>query len=232
MDLIPRYEGIYRAVVNNNKDPQNLRRIKVVVPQITGDQVTDWIWPVLSTKRPPKIGTGTWVMYIGGNPDYPVWIGEFGQAPQGVFSHGSFYSTQDQTTSINTETIVTYNNTDISEGVTLSGSQIKVDYDGTYNIMFSIQFHHLSGGGGGSSENVYVWFKKNGVSIPNSATYVTVDKGKYNLMAVNLFIPMKITDYVQLAWSSNTSDMRIEALPATSPHPAVPSVILTVNQIA
>ena len=232
MDLVPRYEGIYRAVVKNNNDPKNLRRIKVVVPQITGDQTTDWIWPVISTKRPPDIGTGTWVMYIGGNPEYPVWIGEFGESPQGMFGHGSFYSTQTQTTGINTETILTYNNTDISEGVKLSGNQIKVDYDGTYNVMFSIQFHHLSGGGGGSSENVYAWFKKNGVSIPNSATYVTVDKGSYNFMTVNLFIPMKITDYVQIAWSSNTSDMRVEALSAAAPHPAIPSVILTVNQIA
>jgi hypothetical protein len=232
MDLEPRYEVIYRAVLKNNNDPKNLRRIKVVVPQITGDQTTDWIWPVISTKRPPDIGTGTWVMYIGGNPEYPVWIGEFGESPQGMFGHGSFYSTQDQTTGLNTETIVTYNNTDISEGVTLSGSQIKVDYDGTYNFAFSIQFYHPSGGGGGSSENVYVWFKKNGVSIPQSATYITVDKGKYNLMALNLFIPMKITDYVQLAWSSNTSDMLIKAVPVASPHPAGPSVILTVNQIA
>lgn len=232
MDLIPRYEGIYRAVVKNNKDPQNLRRIKVVVPQITGDQVTDWIWPVVSTKRPPKIGTGTWIMYIGGNPDYPVWIGEFGKEPQGVFSHGSFFSTQTQTTAINTETIITYDNTDISEGVKLSGNQIKVDYDGTYNIMFSIQLRHLSGGGGGSNENAYVWFKKNGVSIPNSATFLTVSKGDYGFMTVNLFIPMKKTDYVQLAWSSTTSDMRLDALPASSPHPGIPSVILTVNQIA
>lgn len=232
MDLVPRYEGIYRAVVKNNQDPKNLRRIKVVVPQITGDQVTDWVWPILSTSRPPAIGTGAWITYIGGNPDYPVWIGEFGESLQGLFSHGSFYSTQDQTTGINTETIVTYTNTDISQGVSLSGSQIKVDYNGTYNFMFSIQLNHLSGGGGGASENAYVWFKKNGVNVPNSTTFITVAKGAYNFIAVNLYIPMKTTDYVQLAWSSNTSDMRLEAISAASPYPAIPSVILTVNQIA
>ena len=232
MDLIPRYEGIYRAVVKNNKDPQNLRRIKVVVPQITGDQVTDWVWPVISTERPPAIGSGAWITYIGGNPDYPVWLGEFGQDPQGMFCHGSFYSTQNQTTGVNTETIITYNNTDISQGVSLSGNQIKVDYDGTYNFMFSIQFLHITGGGSNQTENAYVWFKKNGINIPDSATYITATKGNYHFLTVNLFIPMKTSDYVQLAWSASATEMTLQALSAASPHPAVPSVILTVNQIA
>lgn len=232
MDKVSRYYGLYRGIVKDNKDPENLRRIKVLVPQITGDFVSNWVWPILSTKRPPAINQGVWVSYIGGDLEYPIWIGEYGKDLQGILSHGSFFSTQTQTTSVNTATTITYNNTDLSEGVYLSGSQIKVDYDGTYNFMFSIQFYHLSGGGGGSAQNAYVWFNKNGAAIPNSATYATIPKGNYNSMTVNLFVPMTINDTVELAWTSNSVDMQLKALAASSPHPAVPSVILTVNQVA
>ena len=71
------YEGIFRAIVKDIKDPQNLRRIKVSIPQVTGTETTDWAWPIMSTSRPPQIGSGVYLFYIGGDPDYPVWIGEF-----------------------------------------------------------------------------------------------------------------------------------------------------------
>ena len=73
-DQVRRYHSVYRGIVRDIRDPQNLRRIKVSVPQVTGPEITDWIWPMLSTKKPPAVGNGVWVFYIGGDPDYPVWI--------------------------------------------------------------------------------------------------------------------------------------------------------------
>lgn len=74
--------GFYRGVVQNNKDPLNQRRLQVLVPQATGAEVTDWIWPVephgIHT-APPKVGQGVWVSYISGDSEYPVWIGSFGK---------------------------------------------------------------------------------------------------------------------------------------------------------
>jgi hypothetical protein len=82
IDPINRYYGIYRGVVKNNKDPQSQRRLKVSVAQITGSETTEWAWPVepssISTDV-PVIGQGVWVMFIGGNPNYPVWSGIFGK---------------------------------------------------------------------------------------------------------------------------------------------------------
>ena len=83
MDFERKLPGIYRAIVHDNRDPKKLRRLKVKVTA-TGEQITNWIWPVISTKRPPAIGTGVYVMYIGGDPEYPVWIGEFGEAPRRI----------------------------------------------------------------------------------------------------------------------------------------------------
>lgn len=234
MDLIPRYEGIYRAVVKYNQDPKNLRRIRVVVPQITGDQVTDWIWPVISTKRPPKVGSGAWVMYIGGNPDYPVWIGEFGEEPQGVFSYGAFNSTQDQTIAvINTAYAMTFNNTDYSEGVLLkNNSELHVEYNGTYNIQFSAQVKHRTGGGGGVGNSLWIWFRKNGSNIVNSATSLNVQSGNYTVAAWNFLIDLKKGDYAQIMWAADNTSIALEYEAASGSVPAIPSVIVSMNQIA
>lgn len=73
--------GIYRGVVKDNADKQKQRRVKVIVPQITGEEVSNWAWPLEPSNihtEVPVVGQGVWVSYIGGDPDYPVWFGAFG----------------------------------------------------------------------------------------------------------------------------------------------------------
>ena len=230
MDFERTLPGIYRAVVHDNRDPKKLRRLKVKVTA-TGEQITNWVWPVISTKRPPAIGTGVYVMYVGGDPEYPVWIGEFGEDPQGVFAFGSWSSITDLTASINTPTAVPFNSTSFEEGVKLqSSSRLVVEESGVYNIQFSAQFYHTSGGGPGAT--VFVWFRKNGTDIPNSATTLHISSNTYDVMTVNLFEKMKPNDYFQVYWSTTNANIRIEHLAADSVHPAIPSIIVTVNQIA
>jgi len=82
VDNVRKNIGFYRGVVQNNKDPINQRRLQVLVPQTTGVEVTDWVWPVEPHgihSEPPKIGQGVWVSYISGDSEYPVWIGSFGK---------------------------------------------------------------------------------------------------------------------------------------------------------
>jgi hypothetical protein len=235
MDIIKRLQGIYRGVVIDNRDPLHLRRLKVKVQSTSfnSDSVTNWIWPVISTKRPPAIGTGVYILYVGGDPEYPVWIGEFSKEPQGVFSYGSWYSTQDQTpTVINTAYPITVNNFDYEEGIrVVDGSKFTVDLRATYNFQFSLQLH--STGGGGSGHTVQIWLRKNGTNVPNSATRIDVPTNNpYQVAAWNFFIELERDDYVQLVWSATNLNMAIEANTATSPAPAIPSVIVTMNQIA
>jgi len=83
MDSIKRLHGIYRAIVHDNRDPDNLRRLRLKV-QTTGfnaDSITDWVWPVDITSVSvdiPSVGQGVWITYAGGDPEYPVWLGSFG----------------------------------------------------------------------------------------------------------------------------------------------------------
>lgn len=233
MDFERTLPGVYRAVVHDNRDPKKLRRLKVKVTA-TGEQITNWVWPVISTKRPPAIGTGVYVMYVGGDPEYPVWIGEFGEDPQGVFAFGSWFSTVDQTAAaINTAYIITVNNQDYEQGIkVVDNSKFKVAESGTYNLQFSAQLQHRTGGGGGSGDNIWIWLKKNGSNVANSSTKLYIPTGKYQVAAWNFIVKLKYDDYLQLSWYVDTTDIAIEANGASGPSPAVPSLIVTMNQIA
>jgi hypothetical protein len=231
---IKRLYGVYRGIVVDNNDPQNLRRLKVSANTPTGTEVTNWIWPVLSTKRPPAKGSGVFVMYDGGDPDYPVWIGEFGDNPQGVFAYGSWSSSQDQTAaSINTSYDFSVNTKDYEEGISVvDSSKFTVKETGIYNLQFSAQIHHRTGGGGGSGDSIWIWLKKNGSNVANSATRLNLASGKYAVAAWNFFIDLKHGEYAQLAWATDTTQIAIEQESASSPRPAVPSLIVTMNQVA
>jgi hypothetical protein len=81
MDSIKRLYGVYRGVVQSNKDPQKQRRLKVQV-QTTGNETTEWAWPIEPSSihtEVPVVGQGVWVTYIGGDPEFPVWLGAFGK---------------------------------------------------------------------------------------------------------------------------------------------------------
>lgn len=74
--------GIYRATVYSNKDPLNQNRLRLQIPQVLGDQITEWVWPVriegLNTQL-PEPGQGVWVMFEGGDQSFPIWTGVFGK---------------------------------------------------------------------------------------------------------------------------------------------------------
>jgi len=77
-----RFYGVYRGTVQSNADPNNTRRLRLTVPQVMGEEPTDWSWPMDSAGAyftPPSIGQGVWVMFEGGDPSFPVWSNTFGK---------------------------------------------------------------------------------------------------------------------------------------------------------
>lgn len=76
-----RFFGVYRAVVFDNQDPNTLGRLRVKIPQIFADIPTGWCWAASPTgirTSVPQIGQGVWVLFEGGDPSFPMWIGVFG----------------------------------------------------------------------------------------------------------------------------------------------------------
>jgi hypothetical protein len=153
-----KYYGVYRGICKDIADPEELYRIRVEVPQVLGEQISDWAWPCspvtsndhhpnhkthkasetvsqiqnhsatftttsagdpshshsvtvtfshlptsveldhdhvdypetvydqlkpedhlehTNHRRVPEINQGVWVMFEGGDPNFPIWIGVF-----------------------------------------------------------------------------------------------------------------------------------------------------------
>lgn len=144
--------------------------------------------------------------------------------------YGQFYDTTIQTVgTINTAQAVTFDTTDISEGVQLrspSTSEIEVDTEGLYNFQVSVQIDTTSGG----TDLVYLWLRKNGTDIANSAFRAQIQGNNAELLqAFNLFVNMAPGDYVELMWASDDLDAELASFAATAFAPAIPSVIMTVS---
>ena len=78
------YYGKYRGTVVNNVDPMKLGRIQAMVPDVSGFSPTSWAMPCVPLAgiqngiyTVPVIGSGVWIEFEQGNPDYPIWAGCF-----------------------------------------------------------------------------------------------------------------------------------------------------------
>jgi hypothetical protein len=143
--------------------------------------------------------------------------------------YGSFYDTTTQTaTTINTAKAITFNNTDLSRGVYLGTptSRVYVDSEGIYNFDTSFQLDKTSGG----LAEFYFWFRLNGTDVPDSASQIRIQGNNAEIFSsLNYFFDLKANDYVELMFSVNALSVEITAFPAAAPVPAIPSIILTVN---
>jgi hypothetical protein len=145
----------------------------------------------------------------------------------------SFFSTVDQGPSAaNTIQAFTFNNSDWLTGVTLvNSSKVTVTNAGKYNIAFSAQMHQTNGSG-----IVNIWLNKNGTPLANSNTkFAITANNPYSVAALNLFVDAAAGDQYELMWSSDSEhtviEYEAEIGSGATLHPAVPSVILTINQV-
>lgn len=80
MSDVQHYGGLYRGVVHDTRDPLGQKRIKVRVPQLFGQDVTEWAWPVQMSTTDlalPEVGQGVWVAFESGDAGFPIWLGTF-----------------------------------------------------------------------------------------------------------------------------------------------------------
>ena len=143
--------------------------------------------------------------------------------------YGSFYDTTTQTaTVINTAKAITFNTTDLSNGVFIGTptSRIVVDSEGIYNFDTSFQLDKTAGGTGIFD----FWFRLNGVDVTDSCSRIRIQGNNAEIFSsLNYFFDLKANDYVELMFSVDTLSVEITAFPAAAPHPGIPSIILTVN---
>jgi hypothetical protein len=152
--------------------------------------------------------------------------------------YGAFQDSTDQVAA-NTTTAyaITFDTTDFNNGVTLSNSsRLNVSQSGIYNIQFSVQFKNTTN----DTQDVDVWFKKNGTNIDNSNSRFGLPARKSSgdpshlISAMNFFVSMETNDYIEIMWRPSDVGVSIEhfATSSTPTRPAIPSVIATVTFVS
>lgn len=156
----------------------------------------------------------------------------FRQLLLGFNNYGVFIDTTTQQPAvINTAYPITMNTTleafGVSRDLTYT-SRIGVAVGGIYNFQFSVQADNAGGG----TTNFWIWFRKNGVDVANSASHVVVSgPADQSVPAWNYMLTMDAGDYFELVWSADSVAAQIHYVAAAAPVPAVPSVILTVQYL-
>lgn len=157
----------------------------------------------------------------------------------GFGSYGSFYDTtsvllpQDQAVNVPLNTTALSNGVSIELDEFSSPTKIKFDSSGVFNISFSMQLQKSDTG----LDTVSIWLAQNGENVDNSSTDISlIDKNEASRLfaAWNFVVEASGGDYFQLRISA-TNNLKTTILYAPAQlnptRPAIPSTILTVNQI-
>ena len=148
-------------------------------------------------------------------------------------ANGVFYSTADQPIAVvDTGQVITFNNTYLNHGVTVTGasnSQVTVEYSGIYNFQFSAQLTSNSA----STKIIYLWIARDGTDIGYSGKeFVLQGAADVHNKTYSFSIDMLAGQYLEMKWSSDDIDTSLEAQTASSPHPGVPSAIMSVSLVS
>jgi hypothetical protein len=149
------------------------------------------------------------------------------------FPNGLFFNTADQTlAAVNTGYPITFNQTYLNNFVALqsgSTSKIEVAVSGVYNFQLSAQLKSTNA----SAKDVQIWIKRGTTTIGYSGHRYTVE-GSDNHMNVNWIfdIDLAATEYIEMYWGADDTNVTLEAIPASAPYPAVASAVMAVNFVA
>jgi hypothetical protein len=144
--------------------------------------------------------------------------------------YGQFSKTTDDTPAvINTAYPLVFDNTDISNGITLGtpASRIVVPQSGLYSVEANLQL--ISGSA--VNKTVWFWLRKNGVDVPNSARIVTVAvNSAYTTVALRETVSLAINEYIEVCWAADSTAVTLDSVSPTAFAPAAPSVVLNITQ--
>jgi len=144
--------------------------------------------------------------------------------------YGTFADTTDQTVgAINTATAITFNTTEISNGVTIGSptSRLVVAQAGYYQVALSVQVTS----GSASAKNVYFWLDKNGTAISDTTRAVTLSANSQFFPFSTVYdVSLAANDYIRVMWAADDTNVTLDAIAASAFAPAGPSVIVTVTQ--
>ena len=145
------------------------------------------------------------------------------------YNYGQFSDSTTQSGSVNVSSSFNLNTTTYSQGISItSGSRITFANGGFYKIDATTTVTIAN-----ATTNVYLWLRKNGTT--NVANSAVTFQGRANNteMMLNQIVSASANDYFEIMkqWDANTPTT-FNAVAASGNIPVVPSIIVTVNQVA
>jgi hypothetical protein len=145
--------------------------------------------------------------------------------------YGEFTKTTDQSPALtNTAYALTFDNTEIAEGISIGSpaSRIVVVQSGLYQFDATVQISSSSS----SAKTVWLWFRKNGTDVANSARLVTINiNNGYTAVSMSEFFSLAANDRIEIMFAANDTAITVDNVAATAFAPAAPAVVLAVSQI-
>lgn len=130
----------------------------------------------------------------------------------------------------NTAFALTFTNTEISQGVSIGSpaSRVVIANAGVYTFLVSVQITSTNS----SQKAIWVWLRKNGTNIPNSANIASINLNNgYLEMVIEDIISAAANDYFEVMFAADDVNISVSSVPATGFAPAAPAVSLSVIEI-
>lgn len=193
--------------------------------------------PTRITQLPPVPGTlstGSLMVVVQNGVTYSTTVGDVQLAPGR--NYGQVWSTQDQSAAADTASVFTFNQSATGNvGVSVvSNSRVTFENAGVYHFTVSVQFVNSE-----NTEHVaYMWFRKDGADIADSASKIAIPKSSISgaaILEVTFIESFEAGQYLEVAWAVSDTAVTAEHMTAQTspfPMPAIPSVILSVFNVA
>ena len=201
-----RFYGIYRGVVIDTNDPEGQNRIRMQVPQILGQAITNWSWPIIGVPVHKKV-------------------------PYGAFQDDLTQTAPSSTTAYPMLLRVTDSANYVS---VVENSKVTFTYAGVYNIQWSGQFQNTDTSEHDiqvwiRKNGVDVTGSTGFISVPNKHGGIN----GHTIVGWNYVLELEANDYIQFMWQSDSSQVTLEAYAGgtTPTTPTTASVILTASLI-
>ena len=146
--------------------------------------------------------------------------------------YGNLWQPTTQTiASANAATAVVFATISPAYGVSIGSpaSRVIVEDTGVYNFQFSAQLDNTSGG----DQQVWIWARKDGTNVPDSASTLRIKGNDSEVVpAWDFMLAMSAGSYFELVWTADSTNVVLLGQAATATIPAIPAVILTVNEVS
>lgn len=129
----------------------------------------------------------------------------------------------------NTAYALTFTDTEMSRGVSLGSpaSRIVMAHSGVYSFSVSVQITSTNS----SQKSIWMWLRKNGANIPNSARVASISLNNgYLVVSLDENVSVTENDYIEIMYAADDTGISISSIAATAFAPAAPAAILAVSE--